>query len=257
MKSFTALLCLTALVLSACASQASDESATSDQPAVSSTTAIGPGEVGEDPASEAIAATETVSDLRLAGDQDLASEFWITTWPISALDAERYESLGEMSAKSSLVVVVELEKVGNRQVVGENEEGTPEDIVNYNVINAKVTEVLNGDGKTVGDEVEITTFTIGEAGAPSGSQAVLFLRSIDEEARSYGQTPSPEQLGTYRLVSRQGVFLQSAEGRFFNPITAAEGDEAAPISREVKDMTGTEFVDATRSGEVKKADVDG
>lgn len=181
--------------------------------------------------------------------------FWAPLAHVSVLEPEYFNSLEQMSTSATVVIVGKIESGGVTRTVGDptGQEGP---VMDFWGLNIRVLQVLAGELEpNSGQETIVveTHFRTNDR-VPKGA-GIFFLRhklDVPPEA-DLGPLPEGEE-DKYRLVSSQGVFVESPRG-MINPIVeaareSAEGDDDVPtdeIAEQVRGMTVGQLIAAIRS----------
>ena len=165
---------------------------------------------------------------------DGALSMWGFPPGAAVFEVEHYRHLEDMSRNASVVIVGQVVGPGpSRRIVGDS----PDDALVYQSVEVEVIERLADDPAVVrGDRLTVEQLGLTDQGV--GSVAVFFLR--DKQHDSQGRpSPSarPDEVGVYRPVSHQGVFVDRGDGTPVGPMI-----EATRLSDSHLEMSLDEFI---------------
>lgn len=195
---------------------------------------------------------QTPEPYALASDQFLrADSFWSAAVAIAELEVEHYSTLEEMTAAATAVIVG---RVLN-QVEGPTVRDSSEPVdaaykfVGYEV---DVLELLAGQLPVGGETIVLSTHYAPDV--ESTEPTLMFLRwrgegySLDSDGTAYDPVRDWDLAG-YRLVSSQGLFIDSPSGAWNPVVFAAEGyteDDPTvlqdPVARQAIEMSLSELI---------------
>ncbi len=198
------------------------------------------------------------STIESAGDIEAALAYWAGFGVEGAIELLQFESLGQITNSSTVVVKVRAVGPGPELTL-HGDPSVPEDVFTIRSLKVEVLEVLSGSlSESV---ITITGLSVPE-GEPVEAPAVLFLRHHQDPL--YLDPPDPaavddpesrqaliEQLAVwneftkdkYYLTNSQGVFVEGARG--VEDPALSEGTPMA-VSVEVAGLTMSQFRAAVR-----------
>lgn len=185
---------------------------------------------------------------------------------LSGTEAEYFDGLAEIRDRSSAVVVARVLGPGpDRAIIGD----VPADVLTMKSVKIEVVEFLGGTRRVEKGEVLLMEPMLPFPESAFDTVWIMFLRNKQD---GVGGLPNPgalpAEVGIWRQVNSQGLFVDSGAGRPLNPVAAAaswaSGDQSQdleefavaaydpasskdPVEREVAAMTTAELLDFLRS----------
>jgi hypothetical protein len=184
----------------------------------------------------------------------------------SGTEAEYFDGLADIRDRSSAVVVARILGPGpDRTIVGD----VPSDVLTMMSVEIEVLEFLGGTRVVEKGEVLLMEPMLPFPELAFDTVWIMFLRNKQD---GVGGLPNPgalsSEVGIWRQVNSQGLFVDSGAGRPLNPVAAAaawaSGDQSRdleefamavydpassndPVAREVAAMTTAELLDFLRA----------
>ncbi len=179
--------------------------------------------------SEPVNLEAALAALRFVDRADL--DFWASQAVVAGFEGEYFDGLEVMAQSASTVVIGQILSANKQRTYGPEEEGQ----IAIFQVEVEVLAVLGGPNPvSTGDTLVVESpFTFPET-TPSAA-AILFLR-LHDDADIIGPL-DPESRGKYRLISSQGVIVDSPDGAV-NPAS-----DRAHLEIEHPDLAGEHDAD--------------
>lgn len=170
----------------------------------------------------------SMAGVASTSQRDASDRFWARVTPQSALEAEHYESLSDMTASADAVVLGRIVEVLPGRVFGNPASYPVGAAASYATAIVEVTDVLSGDpgARTLQLELLLPDAEVLadlQAALPR-ERAVYFLRNKGHEAALLGLPPNVQanERPFFRLVNTRAV-LRDIDGNVAAPVSADEG----------------------------------
>ena len=243
-----------ALVLASCTSAPTTVTSSAPELPGSTTNALS--------AEEAGSVTEgTVGDepSLFSAPESYAADYeaWGALSSEGAIEAEFFQSLDQMAAESTTVIVGTVIELGPVRTIVGDAEG---DVLLLPSLIVRVDRVIRGSlptGERLGDFLTLEALRVPAADRLPREPALMFIR-YKHDPRSPA-TPSPSDEGKFRLVSSQGLMIPGPGGTTLLPVFEAAyrdllgdplwaGGDATSLYANTRDASTDEIVATLEAG---------
>lgn len=172
--------------------------------------------------------------------------------PFAGTEIERFTSLSDIRNRSSAVVVARILSRGpDRTIVGD----VSDDVLTMTSVEIEVIEPLAGTRRLNRGDVLLLEPMQGLPDLAAGTVWIMFLRNKQDDLLG---APNPDalpgEIGIWRQVNSQGLFIDGGGGRPLNPVAAAAAWSEANGGASLEDFT-TSTYDPTKSSDPVELEV--